>query len=1236
MKQVVDFSALQITIASPDTIKSWSHGEVKKPETINYRSLKAEKDGLFDEKIFGPMKDYECYCGKYKRIRYKGIICDKCGVEVTQSRVRRERMGHISLAAPVAHIWFFKGAPSKLSLLLDISPRALASVVYFSQYIVLEVDSQEKATVLDQLEVDLVAAKEALKDDITDQIQKVKDELDQNIKDLAEKVKNKETRELKKEELKLKAKQKVAALKEQLDTQSEQTDEIFSTIKGMVKKIKKGTILSEDEYLKLEEYNAVDHIRVGMGAESIMELVRELDLDELVEKLREEIENSKGAKRIKATKRLRVVEGFRKAKIDPTWTFITTLPVIPPDLRPMVQLSGGRFATSDLNDLYRRVINRNNRLKHLIDLGAPEIILRNEKRMLQEAVDSLIDSTQARQSRRRSNRRPLRSLSEMLRGKQGRFRQNLLGKRVDYSGRSVIVVGPELRLDECGLPKDMALEMFKPYVLRELIHQGVAPNVKSAKHLLERRDPEVYDILEQVTANHPVILNRAPTLHKLGMQAFYPTLVEGDAIRLHPCVCSGYNADFDGDQMAVHLPLTQHAREEAKDLMLSAHNLLKPANGEPITVPNKEMAMGAYYQTTVAGGLEKVDTIFAGKSEVYHAYQIGRIKLRQLIKVRLADRKGKMSLVETTMGRIMFNDIIPEEFEFINEAITAKKIKTLVTDAIIKLPRERVSKLIDDIKNLGFEAATISGLSVSVTDCKTIEEKESIVDEANKKAGEVQDSYLQGLITEEERKKLTFDIWMKTTDDVAEKTWNSYADENAVKVMINSGGTRASKDQVKQLAAMRGLVVDPLGKIVEMPTKSNFREGLTIFEYVTSARGSRKGLTDSALKTADAGYLTRRLVDVSHDVIIRMHDCGTEEGIEINKNPRKDVFVDRITGRIALKDIKHGKKTLVKKGELITPELAQEIDAAEIESVEIRSPLTCRAPKGLCASCYGWDFATRKMVEIGVPVGVVAAQSIGEPGTQLTMRVKHSGGIVGLDVTQGLPRVEELFEARNPKNRAIITEISGRVAIKEDDGDVSVTVKTTSQPIEEKTYSIPRGMTLVVEDKDLVYSGQALTNGSVDAKELLQVRGLLEAQQHIVDQVQAVYESQGIPINDKHFEVIVRKMGDKVQIENPGDTEFLTGEVIEKAKFLTSNDDVMAAGGEPATAKVMILGITRSSLFISSWLSAASFQHTKNVLTDAAASGAIDYLEGLKENVIIGRLIPTDHKRASIELDAVA
>lgn len=1231
MKNIVDFSALQIKIAGPDVILSWSHGEVKKPETINYRSLKPEKDGLFDEKIFGPVKDYECYCGKYKRIRYKGIVCDKCGVEVTQARVRRERMGHISLAAPVAHIWFFKGAPSKISLLLNISPRNLNSIMYFSQYIVLDVDSDEKVAVLERIEVDSIASQDELREVAEQEILSIKDNLDKERENIKKKVNNKETLQLKLTELELKAKQKMVATKEQLKTQLEQTEEIYKTIRNMVKKIKKRTILSEDEYLKLDDYNATSHLRVGMGAESILELTKEVDLDKLVNELREEITVTKGAKRLKATKRLRVVEGLKKAEIDPTWMFLKVLPVIPPDLRPMVQLSGGRFAASDLNDLYRRVINRNNRLKHLINLGAPEIILRNEKRMLQEAVDSLIDSSQARQTRRRSNRKPLRSLSEMLKGKQGRFRQNLLGKRVDYSGRSVIVVGPELKLNECGLPKDMALEMFKPYVLRELIVHGIAPNVKSARHLVDRREPEVYDVLEKVIANHPVILNRAPTLHKLGMQAFYPQLIEGSAIRLHPCVCSGYNADFDGDQMAVHVPLTNQAKDEAINLMMATHNLLKPANGEPITIPNKEMAMGLFYYTIVNESEEIFPTVFSSSDELYHAYQVGKVGLRQLVKLRVT-LHGKNQIIETTVGRVMFNDVLPEGLKFINEPVTAKKIKELVTVAIETESEERVSMLIDDIKDLGFIAATDSGLSVSVTDCLMIEEKEEIVDKANKKVERVQENYLQGLISGDEKRRKSIDIWMKTTDEMAEKTWDSYAEDNSVKIMINSGGTRASKDQVKQLAAMRGLVVDPLGNIVEMPTKSNFRQGLTIFEYVTSARGSRKGLTDSAIKTADAGYLTRRLVDVSHDMIIRQDDCGVEKGIEITRNERGDIFDERIMGRYLAEDVVNGKNVLLKKGEILNQKAIDLIEEKKIEAVVVRSPLTCQSSKGLCSKCYGWDFSSRDTVEIGVPVGVIAAQSIGEPGTQLTMRVKHTGGIVGLDVTQGLPRVEELLEARLPKSPAIIAHISGVVSLEEEDGERVIKIKSNTPPVEEEMYVLPMNATLLVAEGDLVSMGTPLTVGGINVQELLQVKGLIYTQQHLIDQVQKVYESQGITINDRHFEVIARKMSDKVQIELTGDTEFLMGEVVEKSHFIESNDSTMAAGGEPATAKILFLGITRSSLFADSWLSASSFQHTKHVLTDAASAGKIDYLEGLKENVIIGRLIPTSLERAQLEV----
>ncbi len=1231
MKQVVDFSALKIQLASSDTIRSWSHGHVTKPETINYRTLKPEKSGLFAEEIFGPTKDWECYCGKYKRSRYKGIICDKCGVEVTQARVRRERMGHIELATQVAHIWFFKGAPSKLSLLLDISPRNLSSIVYFSQYIVLEVDEEERTKIIDQLEVDCAEALEKLKEDTATKMEEVKNKLQEDKAALKEKVKGKESQELKKEALELRAKQQIASLKDELEVTTTQTQEVYKTIKDMVKRFKPKTILTEDEYLKLDEYNAASHLRVGMGAESLLEVIRTIDLGKLSGELAEEVREATGQKRVKATKRLRVVEGFRSSGIKPEWMLLKVLPVIPPDLRPMVQLSGGRFATSDLNDLYRRVINRNNRLKHLIDLGAPEIILRNEKRMLQEAVDALIDSSQTKMTRRRTMKKPLRSLSEMLRGKQGRFRQNLLGKRVDYSGRSVIVVGPELNLNQCGLPKDMALEMFRPHVLRELIKQGIAPNLKSAKHALERRSPEVFDILERIIENHPVLLNRAPTLHKLGIQAFYPMLIEGNAIRLHPCVCAGYNADFDGDQMAVHVPLTEQAKQEARELMLAHQNLLKPADGSPITVPNKEMAMGVYYMTSVDATVPLAQSIFSSSLEAERAYQSGKITQRQSIRVRLPI-EGKNAIIETTIGRIQFNAVLPEFLQFANVAVTAGAIKDIIKKAILTLSAEEVMKLIDSIKNLGFAAATYSGLSVAVSDCQMIEEKHSIVLTANKKAEDIEESFAQGLITLEEKRRLTQQVWLETTDDIAEKTWAALKDDNAVKIMINSGGTRASKDQVKQLGAMRGLVVDPLGKIVDMPTKSNFREGLSIFEYVTSARGSRKGLTDSALKTADAGYLTRRLVDVAHEAIIRSEDCGSTEGLEILRSGvREKVFHARIVGRILASDAVDAKgKVIVSSGNLIGEAEADAIDTANVNKVIIRSPLTCKAHIGLCERCYGWDFSTKQPVTMGTPVGVIAAQSIGEPGTQLTMRVKHTGGIVGLDVTQGLPRVEELFEARVPKSVSPISEISGKVSIEETEVGRVVKIVNPGNEDDFVEYTVPLTSLLSVSNGDLIGAGTQIAHGPLDIKEVLAIRGMRQAQVYLIDEIQKVYEGQGIPINDRHFEVIVKKMSDKVRIESSGNTSFLPGEVVEKSVFAAENSSVLAQGGEPSTAQVLILGITRASLFTSSWLSAASFMETTHILTDAASEGKTDHLTGLKENVIIGRLIPTSPDRAVI------
>ncbi len=1228
MKSLVDFSALKIQLASPDEIRSWSHGEVLKPETINYRTLKPEKDGLFCERIFGPTKDWECYCGKYKRIRYRGIICDKCGVEVTQSKVRRERMGHIGLACPVAHVWFFKGAPSKLSLFLNVSPRNLSGVIYFAKYVVLGVDSEKRAETVVDLEKKLKEKKGQLAAEAEKKVAAAKEESRTTVKQIRRRIKAGEQRELAVEEQELKSKQVILALEEELAEEQSRAEEVFATLTGMVKRLKKGSLLTEDEYLKLVEYDAISYLTVGMGAEALLELVREVNVDKLTANLREEITKFTGQRRLKATKRLRVVEGMKQAGLNPEWMILRTLPVIPPDLRPMVQLSGGRFATSDLNDLYRRVINRNNRLKHLIDLGAPEIILRNEKRMLQEAVDALIDTSQSK-TRRQRMIKELRSLSDMLRGKQGRFRQNLLGKRVDYSGRSVIVVGPELKLNQCGLPKDMALEMFKPYVLRELIFRGVAPNVKSAKHVLERRLPEVYDILEEITKDHPVLLNRAPTLHKLGIQAFYPVLIEGDAIRIHPCVCTGFNADFDGDQMAVHVLLGKRAREESETLMMPTDNLLKPADGSPITVPNKDMALGCYFLTSIDASLPASKTVFGTEAEAILAYQTKKVELRQLIKVMLAGQ-----VVETSVGRLLFNEVLPEKLRLVNSPVTAGMIKTLVRRSLAILTSKETGELIDKLKTLGFYGATISGLSVAVSDCTVIPEKDELIAEANNKAREIEDNFKLGLITEEEKRRLTNEVWMDTTDEIADRTWENFDPENSVKIIIESGGTRASKDQVKQLAAMRGLVVDPLGKIVELPTKSNFRQGLSIFEYVTSTRGSRKGLTDSALKTADAGYLTRRLVDVAHDAIIRQEDCGTDQGIEVaREGTRQNLFNQRVLGRVVVKKVIHPqtKKLLVGSGGLIDEETGEKILQAGVESIWVRSPLTCQSRFGLCAKCYGWDFSTHQLVTIGAPVGIIAAQSIGEPGTQLTMRVKHAGGIVGLDVTQGLPRVEELFEARVPKLLSPLAEIAGKVAVEETNRGYKVTIKTTAKPREEREYWLPVTMNLKVKPGDLVGVGDQLAEGALDVKDVLRVRGLLEAQLYLLNEIQSVYESQGIPINDRHFEVVIRKMSDKVRIEESGDTTMLPGEIVEKAAFEAENEKVLASGGEPARAAVIILGITRASLVTLSWLSAASFQATTNVLTDAAVRGDVDPLLGMKENVIIGRLIPVDPGRAMIE-----
>jgi DNA-directed RNA polymerase subunit beta' len=1225
MNDLIDFEALKLTIASPEQIRGWSFGEVTKPETINYRTLKAEKDGLFSENIFGPTKDYECYCGKYKRIRYRGVICDKCGVEVTQSRVRRERMGHITLAAPVAHNWFVKGAPSRLSLILDISPKNMEAVVYFASYLVIDVDSEIKSKALERLEKDLETKKEALKENLEKTVKELESELDKETTSLKKAAKESERGELQAQELQLKSRQEVQKLRDNVVVEEGQLEGIYKAVADLVKSVSPLKLLSEEEFYKLDEYGVSDFATVGMGAEAVLEVLKKLDLDKLSADLREEVRKSSGQKHIKATKRLRIVEGMRGASISPEWMVIRILPVLPPDLRPMVQLPGGRFATSDLNDLYRRVINRNNRLNRLINLGAPEIILRNEKRMLQEAVDALIDTNQ--RTTRRAVGHILRSLSDMLRGKQGRFRQNLLGKRVDYSGRSVIVVGPNLRLNQVGLPKEMALEMFKPFVLREMITRGLASNVKGAKNVLEHRPDEVWDILEEIITDHPVLLNRAPTLHRLGIQAFYPILVDGNAIQIHPCICTGFNADFDGDQMAVHVPLSQKAQAEARNLMMAKDNILKPSDASPVTIPNKEMALGAYYITSPDTKIALSDKVYS-KEEAITAFQCEALPLKAPIKVMI-----DTGIIETTAGRVIFNQVIPEEMGFVNESMSGSMIKRLVTDAFGKLEREVVVKLIDDIKDLGFWGVTISGISISIFDNTIVPEKDIMIADADKEVAEIEANFRKGLITDDERMMLSQGVWMKTTEDVSRLTQAAMGIDNPVRVIVESGGARAGSEQIKQLSGMRGLSVDPTGKIVELPTKSNYRQGLHIFEYFNSARGARKGVADRALKTADAGYLTRRLVDVAHDVIVRSENCGTTEGLELSVPDNVGSAVSRFLGRSILEKVVDPKtKKVIAAADIILGEKEiTEIVKAGVQSIYARSPLTCEASIGICSSCYGFDLTTRQPVNLGVPVGVVAAQSIGEPGTQLTMRTFHTGGIVGVDITSGLPRVEELFEIRSPKTAAPISEIAGKVTITDTEMGVKVRVRTTSKPHEEREYVVPAAAILLVEEGQLIGAGTPLASGHLDIKEILRVRGLREAQRYIVSEVRSVYESQGVPINERHFEVIVRKMSDKVRVESQGNTNLLPGEVVDKLRFEDENKRVLAGGGDPATAEIVILGITRASLQTESFLSAASFQETTTILSDASSQGKVDRLIGLKENVIIGRLIPTSPDRAKIE-----
>lgn len=1173
-----DFTVLKISIASPEVIKNWSYGEVTKSETINYRTFKAEKGGLFDERIFGPTKDYECYCGKYKKARFRGIICDKCGVEVTSKRVRRERMGHITLAAPVAHVWFFRGVPSTIGILLGISPRNLEGVVYFTRYLVTALDQEKKKKAVAKFEAD-----------ITRQVK----ELNKSTKD----------------------KKLIAAEKAKLEDKLSQGATILRSIK-------KFTLLTETEY-ELVASHLREFAEVRMGAEALRRTLASLDLGKIAANLRKKIKETKGERRVRYSRRLRIVENLRSAGISPEWMILTVLPVIPPDLRPMVQLEGGRFATSDLNDLYRAVINRNNRLRRLLELGAPEIIIRNEKRMLQEAVDALIDSSKARRGRVTRGRKQLRSFADMLSGKQGRFRQNLLGKRVDYSGRSVIVIGPKLKLSQVGIPREMALELFRPFVLREILLDGLAPNLRSAKTYLEEKTDEVWDILERVVAGHPVLLNRAPSLHRLSVLGFYPKLIDGSAIQLHPAVCAGFNADFDGDAMAVHVPLSSQAIEEVKTLMLSTKNLLRPATGEPTAYPTKEQIMGLYYLTYIPEEERKRSDeglkTFADEEEALLAYELGKVGLREKVKVMIG---GK--LVITSVGQVIFNEQLPKFLRFVNRPVDASEAKTMVAQTLAEKGEEEAGRLIDILKDLGFAYASDSNISLAAFDAIIPKEKPGILSKAEDKIGEVERYLRRGLITNSERRDRSLAIWSEVTSELAELAWARLSEENPIKFMISSGAAGATKEQVKQISGMRGHVVDPLGKIVEMPIRSNYREGLTGFEYFAGARGGRKGLVDTALRTADAGYLTRRLVDVAQDVVVREKDCGTKVGIPMLRSEETllATFGERLVGRIVAEDVKVKGKILVKRGEIIGKEQAKAIEKAGLEEVVVRSPLTCEALYGVCVSCYGLDLGRNKMVEVGTPVGVIAAQSIGEPGTQLTLRTFHTGGIVGKDITQGLPRVEEVFEARTPKFEAVVAEFEGKVSIVEEEGWHKI-VLTGGKRIE--TYDVPAGRDLLIKRGEKVKAGQPLTEGFLDPKKLIKLKDIQAIQKYLVNQAQNVYSSQGVSLDDIHLEVIVRQMFNKIRIKNPGETTFIPGEIVTKANLREENNKV-SKGGTKATVEVEVLGITKSSLKTDSWLSAASFMETTRVLTEAATSGSIDKLLGLKENVIIGRLIPTGER----------
>ncbi|MDP6665836.1 MAG: DNA-directed RNA polymerase subunit beta' [Dehalococcoidia bacterium] len=1330
-----DFNAIRIALASPEQIRAWSYGEVTKPETINYRTLRPEKDGLFCERIFGPTKDWECYCGKYKKIRYKGVICDRCGVEVARSKVRRERMGHVKLAAPVAHIWFSKGTPSRLGLLLDLSPRNLERVLYFAQYVVTAVDENARQGAIEQLgayrDAEMNRYDEELKEAIAaDKVETTLATTMQamfNAKSEAERLAA-ETAELDKPKKKLtKAQQtkldKEAAARAEAEKAEiagiqgedavsrlgELTEELKANVESDVQDkiddleaIRVMDLLTEARFRELrDKFGEV--FKASMGAESVLEILQNRDLDELRADLQDQVRNTSGQRRKKAIKRLRVVEAFRKSGNKTEWMVLTVLPILPPELHPMVQLDGGRFATSDLNDLYRRVINRNNRLKHLIDLQAPDIIIRNEKRMLQEAVDALIDNGRRGRAIQGSHNHKLKSLTDLLRGKQGRFRQNLLGKRVDYSGRSVIISGPQLKIYECGLPKKMALELFKPFVMNALVVKGYAHNIKSAKRMTERARPEIWDLLEEVIQNHPVMLNRAPTLHRLGIQAFQPVLVDGSAIQIHPLVCTAFNADFDGDQMAVHVPLSREAVLEAQRLMLSTNNMLAPSSGFPIVSPTLDMVLGMYYLTGIDGEeitpVEKDEDgnlklrMFANFEDVQLAFDTERIKLRELVKVR--DDDGEW--LETTVGRIIFNRVLPEAMEFLNYRFSRGEIETLVSDVVNELGNEATSTMLDELKDLGFRFATKSGTTIAMKDIVVPPQKQSLLSAADTKISRLDEQYLEGLITEPERYKASVDIWTDVSDKMTKAVEETLPNYGGIFTMADSGA-KGNIAQIKQMAGMRGLMSDPKGRIIEMPIRSSFAEGLTVLEYFISTHGARKGLADTALRTADSGYLTRRLADVAQDVIITTENDPGAQGILITDDGPTGMqapLVDRIVTRYLSEPIVHPEtgEMIADRDELVTREVADRIIEANVTEAWVFSPLSSTTQRGISQKCYGASLATGVPALLGEAVGIIAAQSIGEPGTQLTMRTFHTGGIAGKDITSGLPRVVELFEARQPKGMAVLSEIGGSVELAQtpegrvvrvisteqfseemdipgthrqtvktgdwvDAGEPVLSVKKTARaaavkagtdaelqdeitaPVagtvqvtkttvritwvetDEREYIIPAASEILVGDGDTIEPGIALTDGPKNPQDILRIEGQAAVQRYLVDEVQAVYRSQGVQLHDKHIEVIVRQMMRKVRVDNPGDSDLLPGELVDRHDYEYTNNNMLAEGGEPATASPVLLGVTRASLNTQSFLAAASFQETARVLTEAAVNGSVDRLNGLKENVIIGRLIP--------------